>query len=54
MHIFKVFKRQLAFELITLGNNMIYTEPNHNKRNFVVFCFEDNKKFREDLNEINS
>lgn len=54
MKIFKVFKKQLALELIVLNNNLIYTEPNHKYKKYVVFCFEDTYKLRKDLEKINN
>lgn len=53
MKIFKIFKRQLALKLIELNNNMIYTEQNYKNNKFVVFCFEDTLKLRNDLGYIN-
>lgn len=54
MDIFKVFKRQLAFELIALDNKLIYTEPNYKYKKYIVFCFEDTYKLRKDLEDINN
>lgn len=52
MEIFKVFKREMALDLITMGNNLIYTEPNRQKSWLVVFCFEDTEKLHEDISKI--
>ncbi|NGU31060.1 hypothetical protein G6Z34_13295 [Clostridium perfringens] len=54
MDVFKVFKRQLALELIALDNKLIYTEPNYKYKKYIVFCFEDTYKLRKDLENINN
>ena len=52
MKIFKIFKREIALKLISMGNKLIYTEPNKKKYWLVVFCFEDTDKLHEDINKI--
>lgn len=52
MKIFKIFKRDLALQLIVEGNRLIYTEPNKTKKWLVVFCFEDTSNLRKDIEKI--
>lgn len=52
LNIYKIFKREIALELIQQGNNLIYTEPNRNKTWFSVFCFENTEKLHSDLSTI--
>lgn len=52
MEIKKIFKREIALELITKGHKLIYTEPNRNKRDFSVFCFEETDELLEDLTKL--
>lgn len=54
MKITKIFSRRVATTLISKGNNLIRTEENLKKRNFLVFIFEDTEKLREDLSEISN
>jgi len=54
MKIFKIFKREIALNLISMGNKLIYTEPNRRKNWLVVFCFEDTDKLHNDLTDINN
>ncbi|MBO3356281.1 hypothetical protein [Clostridium perfringens] len=54
MNVFKIFKKQLALNLIELDNRLIYTEPNHKYKKYIVFCFEDTYKLRKDLENINN
>jgi hypothetical protein len=52
MKIKKIFKREIALQLISLDNNLIYTEPNREKIWFSVFCFECTDKLLKDLSDI--
>ncbi|SHH36597.1 hypothetical protein [Clostridium grantii] len=52
MNIKKIFKKQIAEELMKNGNNFQGTEINRNKIGFLVFLFEDTDKLRSDLDSI--
>lgn len=52
MNIFKIFKKEHALKLITMNNNLVYTEPNRKKPWLVVFCFEDTEKLHKDFTSI--
>lgn len=55
MNIYKVFKKQIAFELKDKHNiSWIDTEPNYNVPNFRVFLFEDTPRFREVFSKISN
>ncbi|MBY6996499.1 hypothetical protein HYH54_07940 [Clostridium botulinum] len=49
MKIKKIFKREIALELIEMGHKLIYTEPNRNIHIFSVFCFEETRDLLRDL-----
>lgn len=52
MKIKKIFKREIALELVSLGHQLIYTEPNRNRRDFSVFCFVETDELLEDLTKL--
>lgn len=52
MKIYKIFSKNKALELISMGNRNIYTEPNWRRPWFVVFCFEDTSKLHDDITLI--
>ncbi|WP_204245990.1 hypothetical protein [Clostridium botulinum] len=52
MKIKKIFKREIALQLISMGHQLIYTEPNRQIKNFVVFCFEEDNKLLDDLTKL--
>ncbi|AJD26103.1 hypothetical protein G8E05_10720 [Clostridium botulinum] len=52
MKIKKIFKREIALQLVSMGHKLIYTEPNRNIENFVVFCFEEDNKLLNDLTKL--
>ncbi len=52
MKIKKIFKREIALQLISMGHQLIYTEPNRQIKNFVVFCFEEDNKLLNDLTKL--
>jgi len=52
MKIKKIFKRDIAFQLIAIGHNLIYTEPNHMKKWLSVFCFEETDALLKDLTKL--
>ena len=49
----KIFKKDIAIELITKGNTMLYTEPNLKKSWLLVFNFLETEKLLTDFTEIN-
>ena len=52
MEIYKVFSRNKALKLISIGNRLIYTEPNRKKTWLSVFCFEDTDKLHKDWDSL--
>jgi len=50
----KIFKKDIAIELITKGNTMLYTEPNLKKSWLLVFNFLETEKLLTDFTEINN
>lgn len=52
MKIFKIFKKDMALDLVSMGNKIIYTEPNKKKNWLIVFCFEDNEQLHVDINKL--
>lgn len=52
MKIYKVFSRNRALELISLGNRNLYTEPNFKNPWLRVFCFQDTEKLHRDITMI--
>ncbi|WP_409069897.1 hypothetical protein ACFLKB_12035 [Clostridium sp. FAM 1755] len=52
MKIKKIFKREIALNLISNGHKLIYTEPNRNIHIFSVFCFEETTELLKDLTEL--
>ncbi|WP_185750684.1 hypothetical protein [Clostridium sp. KNHs214] len=52
MKIKKIFKREIALELIQMGHTLVYTEPNRDKRDFSVFCFMETTELLRDLTRL--
>ena len=49
-----IFKKSLAFKLIDMGNKLIDVIPNDRNPKYLIFYFEDNEKFENDLSKIQS
>lgn len=52
MELKKIFSRKISIELIKLGNQLMYTEDNHNKQGLKVFLFIETDKLLQDLSRI--
>ena len=52
MKIKKIFKREIALELIQKGHKLMYTEPNRDIPTFVVFCFIETEELLSDLTKL--
>lgn len=52
MKIKKIFSRKIALQLISNGNNLIYTEQNRYKHRLSVFCFEETQNLLNQLTEL--
>ena len=48
----KIFKLQIAMDLKHLGNELMYTEDNLEKKGFKVFCFIKTDKLLKDLTNL--
>ena len=48
----KIFSKSIAVQLIVLGNELLYTEPNRLKHNLSVFVFNETKELLEQLTSI--
>ena len=52
MKVKKIFTKNVAFELISKGCNLLDMEPNYKIPKFKVYVFEDTPEFRKYLNQI--
>lgn len=52
IEVFKVFKRDIAFRLISRGYRLLDKQPNREKPYFNVYLFEDTEQFRKDFTEL--
>lgn len=52
MEIKKVFSRNMAIQLLNMGNKILYTEENYKNKNFKVFCFVNTDKLNKDWKKI--
>lgn len=48
----KIFSKSIAVQLIQLGNELLYTEPNTKKPYLSVFVFNETKELLEQLTNI--
>jgi len=48
----KIFSKSIAVQLIVLGNELLYTEPNRLKQNLSVFVFNETEELLEQLTII--
>ncbi|MDP4143115.1 MAG: hypothetical protein Q8936_01350 [Bacillota bacterium] len=48
----KVFKKQIALELMGMGYRCLYTEPNKNNSKLNVFVFEQTDELLSRLQEL--
>jgi len=48
----KIFSKSIAVQLIVLGNELLYTEPNRLKQNLSVFVFNETEELLEQLTNI--
>lgn len=48
----KIFKKQIAVQLLKNGHILLYTEPNYKKTHFSVFVFENTPELLKDLTQI--
>lgn len=48
MLIKKVFSRNMAIQLVSMGNKILYTEENYKNRDLKVFCFINTEKLNND------
>ena len=48
----KIFSKSIAVQLIVLGNELLYTEPNRLKPNLSVFVFNETEELLEQLTSI--
>lgn len=54
MKLYPIFKREFAIKLREMGNPIIDAATNKKNPNFVVFYFEETKKFKKDVEVIQS
>jgi len=52
MELKKIFSRKVSIELAKLGNQLMYTEENHNKEGLKVFLFIETPKLLQDLTKL--
>lgn len=50
----KIFKKDIAIELIKRGHTILYTEPNLKKSWLLVFNFLETEELLRDMTEINN
>lgn len=48
----KIFKKQIAVELLVRKHELVYTEPNLKKPWLTVFCFRETVNLLSDLTQI--
>ncbi|MCT9858234.1 hypothetical protein P2R64_00200 [Priestia megaterium] len=49
----RIFKRSLAMALVEKGHRLLRIDDNKNVLGFMVYVFEDNFQFQEDLYLLN-
>lgn len=54
MDIKKVFSKNIAIQLVNMGNKILYTEDNRDDDRFKVFCFINTEKLNNDWKRINN
>lgn len=52
METYKVFKLDLAVQLIRMGNEVVKTEPNLKNPKYAVFIFKATKKLFTDIDSL--
>lgn len=53
MYTKRIFSKEVAFELLKRGHDIVRTEPNHKYKFYKVFIFEKTDKLLEDITIIN-
>lgn len=48
MDVKKVFSKDKAIQLVSMGNKILYTEDNYKNNKLKVFCFINTDKLNED------
>ena len=52
MDIQKIFSKKVAIKLVSMGNQILYTEPNKKFPKLKVFCFVNTDKLNNDWNSL--
>lgn len=52
MDIKKVFSKDKAIQLVSMGNKILYTEDNYKNSKLKVFCFINTDKLNEDWSKL--